>query len=157
MSHEAGGVGRRGLAVQRIEEGSEIGETESAAVVYQIERRGRRGCDQGGEADPAIADDDAGYTLTHLWRHLRIGCQQAIVMRMRVDKTGRGNLAPRVDLAHAMGTAQFADIGDATTAHADVAAVARPAAAVDDGGVADEEVVALVHGSLLRVIRKKEA
>src|SRR5579875_2133009 len=61
---------------------------------------------------------------------------------MRVDEAGRQRHALRVQLAIGGQAAQFADRRDAIAADADIAGKARRAGAVDNGGVADDEVAA---------------
>src|SRR5688572_12042826 len=74
-------------------------------------------------------------------------------MGMRVDETRREGLAGSHHLAVGAGGRQVAHCQDAVAADPEVAGRARPAGAVEQGGVADDEVAAERHGGF--VLRRK--
>jgi hypothetical protein len=67
---------------------------------------------------------------------------------VRIDEPGRGDAACCVDLDTGARAAQVADPRDFPLTHADVARKTRRAHAIDDGGVADDEIEMLFarHG-----------
>jgi len=70
-------------------------------------------------------------------------------VRVRVDEAGGDHLAGGIDHDVAAGRREIADLSDAICAHADVGRVGRGAAAVDDAGVADQQIEMLRHLHLI--------
>ena len=148
MADEAGGVDGGGLGREFFAVGAEARKPEPvAAAVKQIE--GRRGGAVGGrvrEADAAVAGDYRRYALADFRRHVRVGQEHAVVVRVRIDEAGCGDHARCVDFGVGGCLVQRADFDYAVAAHADPAVKARRARAVDDGRVANYQVVVFSAG-----------
>ena len=72
--------------------------------------------------------------------HQRIAEQRAVVVGVGVDEARRQRQAVGLDFAAALESRQVADRDDAIVLHREIAAHARPAAAVDQQRVADDEI-----------------
>ena len=94
----------------------------------------------GRERDAAVAEQGGGDAMPSHRRHMRIPADLRIQMGVQVDEAGRDDEALGVDffLANAL---HFANGGDGTAVDGDVACDRRTAGAIDDGAVADDQVM----------------
>ncbi len=156
MPHQRRAVDRRRASSQLFDVGSEAREAEpSTLVVEQIQRRRHRRAHsrrRRRQRDAAIAGDYRGHALTDLRRHLRIGEQQSVVVRMGVDEARCRNLAGAVDFDLRTGLRQSADAHNAVASHADVGRVARRPCPVHNGGAANQQVKGFGHSKASREI-----
>ena len=133
--------------VQRLQVAGEIAVEAFRRVADQVQRRRRAAVDlQRCQADPAIAGDHGGDTLAHLVLHRRVRQHRPVVMGVHIDEAGGDRLALRVDLAAAAHAAQRAQRHDAVVADGDVAHEGRTAGAVDQAGVADDQIGLTIDG-----------
>jgi hypothetical protein len=88
----------------------------------------------------ALAQDLGGHALADLALGMAVLQQQQVGVRVHVDEAGGDDQPGGVEGAPGR-PRHPADGGDAIAAHGNVAAEPRVAAAVDDGSVADEQVV----------------
>ena len=137
-------VHRAGIARQPVRVFAEAAEGPPALVAQQVQRRDRApGHADGGQADAAIADDDGGDALADLAPHAGRAAQHGtVVVRVRVDEARRDGAALGQHLPVRAGGAKVAHGRDPVPSHAHVAPAARGAGAVEDGGVADNQVTA---------------
>ena len=147
-------VHRRRGVVQRLQIAGKIAVEAFRCVADQVQRRRRAAVDlQRRQADPAIAGDHGGHTLADLVLHRRVRQHRPVVMGVHIDEAGGNRLALRVNLAAAAHAAQRAECHDAVVADGDVADEGRPAGAVDQAGVADDDIGLTIdgraHGELL--------
>ncbi len=96
----------------------------------------------GREADAAIAHHDRGDAMPGRWREFSVPGRLTVIVGVDVDEAGRDEEAARVDLILA-GRCDLADGGDDAVVDGDIALEGRRAGAIDNGAVADDEVV---HG-----------
>jgi hypothetical protein len=137
----AGGVERRRIAVERREILVEGRKELLRLAGDDVERRRRIARDrQRREADAAIAGDDGGHALADLAFEQRVAQQRAVVMGVGVDKARRKREAHRGNLPAALDGRKIADRSDAVILHRKIAAHARRPGAVDQQGVADDEI-----------------
>ena len=141
VADQADGVDRRGVAIERAEVGGEAGEESRRVPAQEVERRrwpavARERC----EADAAIAGDDRGHALADLGRHRRIGQEGAVIVAMNVDEAGRECATGGVDGARSLQVHQMADRRNALVDDGDVGVERGATRAVDDPGVADDQV-----------------
>ena len=102
----------------------------------------------GGDAETAGTHDRGGHAMPGRDRQHRVPEHLGVVMGMDIDKTGRYRATTRVD--HPVRVVRCAADGDkAPVLDADVADVARRAAAVDDESAGNFEIVH-VDGFLAR-------
>jgi hypothetical protein len=93
-----------------------------------------------GEADAAVAHDHRGDPVPAGRRQVGIPGGLAVVVGVHVDPAWRHQLVPGVDLAPAA-AGHLADGDDAAVVYGDVTGEARTAGAVDDGAVANDQIV----------------
>ncbi len=94
----------------------------------------------GREADPAVAHDDGGDAVPARRGDLRVPGGLAVVVGVDVDEARGHHAAVGIDLASRL-SVDLTDGNDALAIYGDVARPCRGASAVDDGGVADDEIV----------------
>src|SRR5581483_6066509 len=95
------------------------------------------------EADAAIAHHRRRHAVLRGRRDVLAPGDLAVVMGVDVDKAGRDQLAPGVDLFPAL-ACDLADLADAAVLDGDIAFTEIAAASVGDGAAADHEVMS--HG-----------
>ena len=83
--------------------------------------------------------------MRNLRRHVGLGQHGKIIVGVRVDETGRDDLAACVDL-FTRRAADAAKRGDLARLYADIGGAARGVDTVDDGTVADDEIKQGGHG-----------
>ena len=88
----------------------------------------------------AIAEHDRGRAVVARKRARRVPGDLRVIMAMIVDKAGRDDLPAGID-GLLCRTGQFADFDDLAVLHADIAAVGRPARAVDDAAVFYQQII----------------
>lgn len=106
-------------------------------------------CDGRG-ADSAVAGDDGGDTLGELGKHGRSANDARVVVGVRVNKAGREGETPCVDDRGRVALKRRCDGNDTVATESDVAGLSVCAAAVDDGGFADEDVAG-EHAGQIRI------
>ncbi len=89
----------------------------------------------------AVAGDVRGHALAHRRLGARVQQDGEIGVRVRIDEAGGDVATPGVDDAPAAQRPRRADRRDPVAADADVAEVPGVAAAVDDAGAGDDQVV----------------
>ena len=93
----------------------------------------------GREADAAIAHDRCGDAILRRGRDVLAPGDLAVIMGVDVDKAGRDQLAPGVDLFLALAR-DPADFGDAAACYGDIGLEQFAAHAVGNAAAADHEV-----------------
>ena len=98
------------------------------------------------DREPAMPDDLGRDALAHLAFGLRVDRQGEVRMRLDVDKAGRHRQALGIDHLGRAFRQGAAERGDPPVANRDVADLARPPAAVDQGAAPDQDVGGRGHG-----------
>ena len=134
-------VERRRGVVERLQVGAEIGEKSLRIGADQVERR-RRALAGGErrETDPAVARDHRGHALADLATHQGVGQQRPVVVGVGIDEAGRQGLAAGVDLARTLDAVERAERDDAVVRNRQIAVARGRAAAVDQAGIANDEI-----------------
>ena len=98
------------------------------------------------EPDAAVAHDDGGHAVPTRWRDVLVPTDLAVVVGVDVDEAGGEQVALGVDDAPCLGRrgAGGRDVRDLPVVDRHVAALRRGAGAVDDGCVADDQIVHLL-------------
>src|SRR5439155_5323265 len=102
----------------------------------------------GGEAEPAVADDDRGDAVPARQRAVRVPVDLGVVVGVEVDEAGGDDAA--VGVEHPLGVlgVEAPDTGHAAVADAEVGPPARHPGAVDDHPAPDDRVEARHRSSL---------
>ena len=95
--------------------------------------------------DPAIAHDLGGDALGQRAERATVEGDGQVGVGVAIDKAGAGDVSGGVDGLFGGGGGEVANGGDATLLDGDVAFVGGLAGAVEELGVADQEIV---HGGL---------
>ena len=141
MSDLADGVERGRVAVQRRQISVEAGKKLLRLAADDVQRRRRIALNgERREADAAIAGDDGGDALADLAFHQRVAQQRAVVVGVGIDEAGRQREVLCRNLARTLQLRQVAQSNDPVVLHRQVAAFGRRSAAVDEQGIADDQV-----------------
>jgi len=100
------------------------------------------------EADAAIAHHDRGHAMPARWIEPGVPRRLPVIVGVDIDKARRDELALGIDL-FATAADNLADCGDLAVLHRDVGGDERPAHAVGDASIADDEIEFGCHGVLL--------
>ncbi|MNN69629.1 hypothetical protein D3C81_1854350 [compost metagenome] len=109
-----------------------------AEQVHRVGRLARQRHRRG--ADAAVADHHRGHALRQLADHVRVADHFQIIMRMHINEARCQRQPTRVDDLRRVAIA-LADGDDAAVADGDVAVNAGLVAAVENQGVADQNVM----------------
>ena len=97
----------------------------------------------GSGGDAAVADDLGGDPLSQTAAGAAVDQERQIGVGVSVDQSGSDKAAAGVDGAACSDLSEFADAGDAAFQDGEISGKPGAAAAVDEAGVADEDIV---HG-----------
>ncbi len=145
MAHQGGDVDAGGCRLHRLGIGGEARIAEILGLAQQVHgighltREGHR-----ARADAAIAHHHRGHTLRELGQHLGSANHVGIVMRVHIDEAWGQIATVGVDHVVGMGAGQVAHGDDAVAAHSHVGLKGSGTGAVDNLGVANQQVVAHV-------------
>ena len=98
----------------------------------------------GRKANAAIAHDHRGHAMQRAWGHVRVPNRLSVIMSVDVDEAGRNQLARGVDFFGGC-AGHFADGGNDAVFDANIGSKGLSAGAVNDGAVADDQVIFIGH------------
>ena len=152
MPDQQRAIGCRRMGTELFDIGSKSRKSEPLAIVIeQVERR-RHGAfhtaGHGRQGNAAVARHHSGNPLAHLRRHLAGGQHQPIIMRVCINEAGRSYFPGGVDFEFGFRLIEPADAHHTLAAHTDVALETRRAAAIDNAGIADQQVEMLIQFTL---------
>src|SRR5258707_744684 len=101
------------------------------------------------EADPAITHDRGGDAVLRGRRDVLAPGDLAVIMGVDIDKAGRDQFAPGVDLFLAF-AGDLADLGDAAAGNGDISLIEIAALAVGNVAAADHEIRGRGHADSSR-------
>ncbi|MNP29061.1 hypothetical protein D3C76_1220690 [compost metagenome] len=148
-------VDRRGRLSQRVEIALESGKARAVGVIQQVERRGQvTVLAQWRNADAAVAGDHGGDPLGHLEGHVGLGQHSLVIMGVGVDEARCDHLARGIDTLVGLAGRQVTEGADTPIDNAQVCAVARCFATVDERAAFNDEVERMIvtHVLVLLVV-----